>query len=185
LSRIEVWGWETSAASLSLLGAIPHAFTGASYRSPVNVAALMDPDGLTDTIVAVQGPGGTTRQIQRFEITNRDPLEFQQQSSLSDFHGPWLIATSRNFPPPAGGAGGDGEGEAADFVFVKQRLQQDLVRDAWTAEGEGTVDDWPDLLRDRSSRNAGDPNSDDDALFADLDWLDPWDTFTSVPPGPN
>jgi hypothetical protein len=173
LSRVEVWNWDTSATSLSLLGAIPHAFTGISYRSPVSVAALIDPDGLTSAIVAVQGPGGTTRQIQRFEITNRDPLEFQQQSPLFDFFGPWLIATSQNFPPPSGGAGGDGEGEAADFVFVKRRLQQDLVQDVWTAEDEVFTDDWPDLLRDRSLQTVDDLTSDIGALFADLDWLDP------------
>jgi hypothetical protein len=103
-SRIEVWTWNTSNASLSRTGVIPNAFTGASYRAPVNVAAITDSNGFADTIVAVQGPNGTSREIRRFDIVSRSSLIFQQQAPpLTSFPGPWFVATSRDFSNTSAG----------------------------------------------------------------------------------
>ena len=56
-SRIEVWTWNISDASLALRGAIPDAFTGPSNKAPVRVAALdADGNGIAEAILAVQGP---------------------------------------------------------------------------------------------------------------------------------
>ena len=73
-SLVDVWAWSnTPAATLSSLSAngigFP-AFTDASRRSPIQVAALdRNGDGIAETILATQGPGGTTRQIREFNIT--------------------------------------------------------------------------------------------------------------------
>ena len=68
-SRIEVWTWNTSDANLSLLGAIPKAFTGSSSNASISVAAAdTDGSGFADAIFAVQGPVGTTGEIHRFDI---------------------------------------------------------------------------------------------------------------------
>ncbi|MCL4202701.1 MAG: FG-GAP repeat protein, partial [Pirellulaceae bacterium] len=105
-SRIEVWTWNTSNASLSRTGVIPNAFTGSSYRAPVNVAAITDGNGFADTIVAVQGPNGTSREIRRFDIVNRSPLIFQPATPLTTFPGPWFVASSRDFTSTPSGPTG-------------------------------------------------------------------------------
>jgi hypothetical protein len=98
-SRIEVWTWDTSQASLSMLGAIPKAFTGASSNAQVNVAAMdTNGDDLADAIFAVQGPVGTTGEVHRFDIRSTSPFAVEQADSLTGFFGPWFIATSEPVP---------------------------------------------------------------------------------------
>jgi hypothetical protein len=78
-------------------GAIPEAFTGPSNNAPVRVAAWdSDGDGIAEAILAVQGPIGTSGEIQQFEITGTSPFLYQQAPPLSGFSGPWFIATSEN-----------------------------------------------------------------------------------------
>jgi hypothetical protein len=99
-SRIEVWDWDTSTVSLSLLGTIPDAFTGSSNNAPVNVAVLDENgDGIVDTILAVQGPIGTTGEIHLFEITGTSPFQYVPASPLTGFNGPWFIATGKAVAP--------------------------------------------------------------------------------------
>ena len=100
LSRIEVWAWDTAAVSLSMLGAIPDAFTGSSNNAPVNVAAQdSNGDGIADRILAVQGPIGTTGEIRRFDITGTSPFQYLPASPLTGFYGPWFIASRRAAAP--------------------------------------------------------------------------------------
>src|SRR6202035_5464648 len=73
-SLVDVWAWNASAAatlsSLSANGTGFAAFTDASNNSPVEVAAVdTNGDGIADEIVVAQGPGGTTEQIRKFEVT--------------------------------------------------------------------------------------------------------------------
>jgi len=101
-SRIEVWRWNTSDATLSLRGVIPDAFTGSSNNAPVNVAAMdTDGDEIADAIFAVQGPIGTVGEVHRFDITSTSPFAYQQADPLTGFPGPWFIATSKS---PASGS---------------------------------------------------------------------------------
>jgi hypothetical protein len=171
-SRIEVWSWNTAAASLSLLGAIPNAFTGAGFRSPVNVAALTDGNGLAEAILAVQGPGGLSREIRRFEIVSRDPLQFQQDAALTGFPGPWFITTSRDFPYLPGE--GEGEGESAGF-WARRGIGQCGTGSAPRRldRGRRAAEPWWTGLRGEGAlRGATSRDSDDDLLFSDLeDWL--------------
>ncbi|MCL4202703.1 MAG: VCBS repeat-containing protein [Pirellulaceae bacterium] len=95
-SRIEVWNWNAPNATLGVLGVIPNAFNGSSYRAPIDVAAILDADGFATSIVATQGPGGTTQQVRRFDIDTRSPLVFLPPQALSPFPGPWFVAASRN-----------------------------------------------------------------------------------------
>jgi len=95
-SRIEVWTWDTSSTHLSLLGAIPEAFTGSSNNAPVQVAAkTRSGDGIADAIFAVQGSIGTTGEIHRFDLISTVPFQYQQAPPLTGFPGPWFIATSK------------------------------------------------------------------------------------------
>lgn len=96
VSRVEVWAWPDSQVGFTLLGAIPHAFTGASDNAPVHVAAL-DRAGtdIPASIFAVQGPIGTVGEVRRFDITGTSPFVYQE-SALSGFSGPWFIATSKS-----------------------------------------------------------------------------------------
>jgi autotransporter-associated beta strand protein len=109
-SRIEVWAWDTPRVTLSLLGAIPDAFTGSSNNAPVQVAARISSsgDGVADAIFAVQGPIGTTGAIHRFDLISTAPFQYQQAPPLTGFHGPWFIATSKAAAlvsePPVDGA---------------------------------------------------------------------------------
>jgi len=78
-SLVDVWAWNGSSPTLSSLSANGigfTAFTGASQTAPVEVAALdTTGDGTADEILAVQGPGGTTDQINAFNITGVSPLQ--------------------------------------------------------------------------------------------------------------
>jgi len=95
-SRIEVWAWDTTSVSLSLLGTISAAFTGSSNNAPVSVAAMdWNRDGIADTIFGVQGPIGTTGEIHRFDITDTAPFQYLQAAPLTGFAGPWFIATCK------------------------------------------------------------------------------------------
>jgi len=99
-SRIEVWAWDPSDTSLFLRGVIPQAFAGASSNAPVHVAAATAANGTAYAILAVQGPGGTSREIRRFDIIGTSStLQFGQAKPLSGFQGPWFIATRRVVTP--------------------------------------------------------------------------------------
>lgn len=94
-SRIEIWKWNVSDSTLSLRGAIPGAFAPQSDNAPVRVAALDEnADGLAETILAVQGPIGTTGEVRRFPITATSPFQYHPATPLTGFPGPWFIAAS-------------------------------------------------------------------------------------------
>ena len=98
-SRIEVWSWTTSSATLGLLGAIPNAFTGPSNNAPVNVATLdRNGDGIAEQIFATQGPIGTVAEVHRFQVNSTTPFSFTQLTPLTGFPGPYFIATSDSMP---------------------------------------------------------------------------------------
>ncbi len=95
-SAVEVWAWNTASATLQNLGGFT-AFSGSSINAPVRVAAQdTEPDGIADTIFAVQGPDGATNQIAVFEIVSTAPLQVQAEPPLSGFPGPWYIAPLPN-----------------------------------------------------------------------------------------
>ena len=72
-----------------------------SDNAPVRVAAMdADGNGMAETILAVQGPIGTTGEIHRFDITGTSPFVYQQAAPLTGFSGPWFIATGWNSRTP-------------------------------------------------------------------------------------
>ena len=108
-SLVDVWAWDnTSVATLSSLsenGIGFAAFDGASQPAPVQVAALdTDGDDISDAILAVQGPGGTTGQIRVFNITSSSPwLEVSLPTEVPDgfegaYFGPYFIAAISDLP---------------------------------------------------------------------------------------
>ena len=105
-SLVDVWVWsDTASATLSSASANGigfAAFTGASATAPVQVAALdTTSDGIADTILAVQGPGGTTGQIRAFKITSAAPLQVSAFTAVpGTFPDPYFIATITNTDPP-------------------------------------------------------------------------------------
>ncbi|MCL4203911.1 MAG: hypothetical protein KJ000_15520, partial [Pirellulaceae bacterium] len=110
-SRVDVWAWSnTTSATLSSLSANGigfTAFTGATRRAPVRVAALdTNGDDIADAIYAVQGPGGTTGQIRAFNITNVSPLEVSAFTTVpGSFPQPYFIAASEPMPAVVSGFG--------------------------------------------------------------------------------
>jgi hypothetical protein len=106
-SLVDVWAWSdttTSPATLSSLSANGvgfAAFSGASGYAPVEVAALdTTGDGIADTILAVQGPGGTTGQILAFKITSVSPLQVSSPTAVpGGFPDNYFIATIANPNP--------------------------------------------------------------------------------------
>jgi len=104
-SRVDVWAWSnTPAATLSSLSANGigfSAFTDASRQSPIQVAGLdRDGDGIAEAILATQGPGGTTRQIRKFNITSVSPLQVSAAAVVPGIYpGPYFIATLMNLSP--------------------------------------------------------------------------------------
>jgi hypothetical protein len=105
-SLVDVYAWNSNSpptlTSLSANGAGFTAFTGGSQTAPVQVAALdTTGDGIADTILAVQGPGGTTNQIRAFKITSVSPLQVSPPTAIpGSFPYPYFIATIKN-PSPA------------------------------------------------------------------------------------
>jgi hypothetical protein len=97
-SMVDVWAWSASAAatlsSLSANGTGFAAFTDASDNSPVEVAAVdTTGDGIADEIVVAQGPGGTTEQIRKFEVTSTAPLEVSAFTTIpGTFIDPYFVA---------------------------------------------------------------------------------------------
>jgi len=97
-SLVDVWAWTNSDAtlrSLSLNGLGFAAYSDASRTAPVQVSTLdINDDGLADTILVSQGPGGTTSQIRAFHITNIAPLMVSPPALVSaSFPGANFIAT--------------------------------------------------------------------------------------------
>ena len=104
-SKVDVWAWNSSSPTLSSLSANGTgfaAFTGPSQTAPVEVAALdTTGNGIADEILAVQGPGGTTGQINAFKITSVAPLQVAPPTTVpGSYPYPYFIATIKN-PPPA------------------------------------------------------------------------------------
>jgi hypothetical protein len=151
-SRIEVWTWDPSQASLSMVGAIPKAFTGASSNAQVNVAAMdTNGDEIADAIFAVQGPVGTTGEVHRFDIRSTSPFAVEQADSLTGFFGPWFIATSEPVP----------SARPADV-----RLVGKVLGTLGTAGGPGAEWYLPDSERDSPPvPYSSDPQLVDPALF--------------------
>ncbi len=85
-SLVDVWAWNTPSPTLSSLSANGMgfaAFTGPSQTAPVEVAAMDTAgNGIADTIIAVQGPGGTTGQIRAFKITSVSPLQVSPPTTV-------------------------------------------------------------------------------------------------------
>ena len=103
---VDVWAWSNTVpatlASTSSNGKGFAAFTDPSRNSPLQVAALdTNGDDVSDTIVAVQGPGGTTDQIVAFNIISVSPLQVSPAITVTgSFPGPYFIAAIKN-PSPA------------------------------------------------------------------------------------
>ena len=85
-SLVDVWAWNTPSATLSSLSANGMgfaAFTDPSRTAPVEVAALdTTGDGIADTILVAQGPGGTTGQIRAFKITSLSPFQVSASTAV-------------------------------------------------------------------------------------------------------
>jgi hypothetical protein len=129
-SRIEVWAWDTFDARLFLRGAIPQAFTGPSNNAPVRVAALdTDGNGIAETLFAVQGPIGTSGQIQGFDITGTSPFLYQQAPPLSGFSGPWFIATGKKGASGTGSPGPFFNAPPAELVWTNTVNAYDVNND--------------------------------------------------------
>jgi autotransporter-associated beta strand protein len=136
-SEIEVWTWNASGANLSLLGAIPNAFTGSSSNASISVAAAdTDGSGFADAIFAVQGPVGTTREIHRFDIlvdaAAAPPFSYQPAMPLAGFTGPWFIATGKTLPLAAASE------PAVPIVPPPVNAWTNLVN-PWDVNGDGRV----------------------------------------------
>jgi hypothetical protein len=103
-SLVNIWGWNGSSYQpLSASGVIGfHAFSGASANAPVNVAVLNNPQGIATAILAVQGEGGTTGQLNQLNITSVSPLVLSAPVTLpGNFPGPSTIAVINNVQPGA------------------------------------------------------------------------------------
>jgi hypothetical protein len=102
-SAVEVWGWNSgsppAAASLTKIPTSPPLFTtfadSPSSYVPVAVTAFGGM-GATSTIVAVQGPGGTTGQIRTFNLAGTSPFTETPGLTFNGFSGPWFIAALNN-----------------------------------------------------------------------------------------
>ena len=108
-SLVDVWAWSNSpSAALSSLSAngigFP-AFTDVSRNSPVHVAAFdRNGDGIAETILATQGPGGTTSEIRAFNITSVSPLQVSSATVVPGVYpGPSFISVVQDefFANPA------------------------------------------------------------------------------------
>jgi len=100
-SQVDVWAWNNLNATLKSLssnGLGFAAYTDASRTAPVQVSSLdINEDGISDTIVVSQGPGGTTSQIRAFHITNTAPLMVSQTALVpGSFPGASFIAMIEN-----------------------------------------------------------------------------------------
>jgi len=98
-SLVDVWAWSNTSSgtlfSLSANGVGFAAFTDTSRNSPVQVAAQdTNNNDIADTILAVQGPGGTTGQIRAFTILSLSPIVVSAPAVVpGSFPGPYYITT--------------------------------------------------------------------------------------------
>jgi hypothetical protein len=93
-SLVDVWAWNTANASLSSLsgGSGFAAFTGASSNSQINVATVTN-NGVAQSILAVQGPGGTSQQVVEMDILATSPLALSPPVAIpGSYAGPHTIA---------------------------------------------------------------------------------------------
>ncbi len=77
------------------------AFSGPSFNAPIEVTSLSNASGIANSIVAVQGPGGTTNQIVTMQILGTSPLSLSQPSVAipGSFPGPYSIAAINHVLP--------------------------------------------------------------------------------------
>jgi len=104
-SLVDVWTWNTTTATLSSLSGPGSsgfaAFTDPSRNVPVQVTTLdKNGDGIADSIFAVQGPGGTTGHVVKFDILGVSPLSLSSPTAISgNYPGPYTIAAINNVLP--------------------------------------------------------------------------------------
>jgi hypothetical protein len=94
-SLVDVWGWNTSTATLSSLSGSTGfaAFTGPSSNSAIQVATQNNSAGIADAILAVQGPGGTASQVVDLNILSVSPLSLSSPTAIpGSYPGPYAIA---------------------------------------------------------------------------------------------
>jgi protocatechuate 3,4-dioxygenase beta subunit len=96
-SLVNIWGWNTASSAFTSLAAAGvsgfPAFSGPSSNAPINVASLNNSAGITDAILAVQGPGGTTGQVVELDITSVSPLVLSAPTPIpGTYPGPFNIA---------------------------------------------------------------------------------------------
>ncbi len=101
-SLVNIWGWNgTGYQPLSASGVIGFpAFAGSSANAPVNVATLNNPQGIATAILATQGEGGTTSQLNQLNITSVSPLVLSAPVTLpGSYPGPSTVAVINNVQP--------------------------------------------------------------------------------------
>ena len=94
-SLVDIWGWNTATATLSSLSGSSGfaAFSGPSSTSPVQVTTQNGNNGIAHSILAVQGPGGTTSQVVQLNILRISPLSLSSPVALpGSYPGPYTIA---------------------------------------------------------------------------------------------
>jgi type VI secretion system secreted protein VgrG len=157
-SLVDVWAWSNTTngtlASLSANGIGFNAFTDPSWNSPLEVAAQdNDGDEIADSILVVQGPGGTTNQIREFDILSTTPLQVSAGTPVAGTYlGPYDIAAVDNAaltaPPPVvnappllGDYNRNGVVDAIDYTVWRNTLGQNVVNFTGAdGNGDGVVD---------------------------------------------
>ncbi len=157
-SLVDVWAWSNTTSgtlsSLSANGIGFNAFTDPSWNSPIEVAAQdNDGDAIADSILVVQGPGGTTNQIREFDILSTTPLQVSAGTPVAGTYlGPYDIAavdnaaltvppTILNLPPLLGDYNHNGVVDAADYTVWRNTLGQNVVNFTGAdGNGNGVID---------------------------------------------
>ena len=106
-SLVNIWGYNSGTngyTALSSPGVVGFpAFSGPSANSPINVATLNSGTGIASAILAVQGSGGTTGQVNQLNITSVSPLVLSSPVALPNNGGypagPDTIAVINNVEP--------------------------------------------------------------------------------------
>jgi len=107
-SLVNIWGWNTAKSAYTSLSSpgvagFP-AFTGSSANSPIAIATLSN-QGIASAILAVQGTGGATSQVNQLNILSASPLVLSSPTAIpGSYPGPNTIAVINNVetgPPVA------------------------------------------------------------------------------------
>ena len=94
-SLVDIWGWNTTTATFTSLSGSSGfaAFANPSYNSPIQVTTLNNGSGIAQSILAVQGPGGTTNQVVELGILSVSPLSLSAPTAIpGSYPGPYTIA---------------------------------------------------------------------------------------------